>query len=87
MCSGCALLVDYDASKLSFVGLAGEEGYDFYRYDGVDVASGLVRWAAYLILNLMLVFNCLNNRQKTLSLAVRAQQPYRRAKRWSSGYV
>jgi len=40
---GCAFLVDYDASQLSFVGLAGGEGYDFYRYDVVDEASGLVR--------------------------------------------
>jgi len=40
---GCAFLVDYDASKLSFSGLAGGEGYDFYRYHVVDEAKGLVR--------------------------------------------
>jgi hypothetical protein len=40
---GCAFLVSYDASQLSFVGLLGGEGYDFYRYYVVDEGSGLVR--------------------------------------------
>jgi len=40
---GCAFLVDYDASKLSFVGLVGGEEYDFYRSYVVDETLGLVR--------------------------------------------
>jgi len=53
---GCAFLVDYDVSKLSFAGLAGGEGYDFYRFDVVDEASGLVRVVCIPDLGLVDIF-------------------------------
>jgi len=53
---GCAFLVDYDASKLTFAGLAGGEGYDFYRFHVVDEASALVRVGCIPDLELKEVF-------------------------------
>jgi len=53
---GCAFLVDYDASQLSFVGLVGGEAYDFYRSHVVDEASGSVRVGCIPDLELKEVF-------------------------------
>jgi len=40
---GCGFVVDYDPVQLTFAGLVGGKGYDFYRSHVVDEASGEVR--------------------------------------------
>jgi len=69
---GCAFLVDYDASKLSFVGLVGGEGYDFYRSYVVDEASGLVRVGCIPDLELKDVFVLGKHRVAELEFRVNA---------------
>jgi len=67
---GCAFLVDYDASQLSFVGLVGGDEYDFYRSYVVDETSGLVRVGCIPDLELKDVFTSGEHRVAELEFRV-----------------